>query len=126
MPLLPRPVGQYPLADSGIGRIDVRLDGAVQVLDVIGVKGLEFDGGDSAFAFGDDDFSSASQSGSTSRASATAHTVAILAGAPAQSDDEFAIGGDTDPELATPIFSSHPFPTDGKDGAPTFSDAPAF
>src|SRR5271163_600023 len=43
MPLLPRPVGQYPLADSGIGRIDVRLDGVVQVLDVIGVKGLEFD-----------------------------------------------------------------------------------
>jgi CheY-like chemotaxis protein len=61
--------------------------------------GLEFDGGDSAFAFGDDDF--ASSSSSASPASATAHTVAILPDAPPPApDDDFALGGDAELELA--------------------------
>jgi len=68
--------------------------------------GLDFDGGDSAFAFGDDDFASAS--GTSSRTSATAHTVAILPDAPSESDDAFALEGDAELELAVPPRGTRP------------------
>jgi CheY-like chemotaxis protein len=70
-------------------------------------QALDFDGGDSAFAFGDDDLTSAS--GTSSRTSATAHTVAILPDAPpAGSDDAFALDDDAELELAVAPRGTRP------------------
>jgi CheY-like chemotaxis protein len=113
LPPAPAPAPQSAPSSGADDAFEFFDDGATETAEsppsatndsTLGSNAIDFDGGDNAFAFGDDEL--AASPPPASRASATAHTVAILPDAPADAPEEGLAfdpaDGDADLELATP------------------------